>query len=405
MSNSSVKLFLPGIWPFVIAGGATLAACSGRGFDSGSGGAGPNGASTSASNGSGGGSASSSSNASSSSSSSSSAQTTSSSASSSSSGSGGAGPTPLPIGKATITPGGDCGPTTSVPTSACYAVAISGCEGVANTSAALKVSEPSVPVIGTIIFGSGGGGGALYEQNFPNTPDMLNSLLAKGYRLVQRRWAGNNGWMTGPGGGKKLACRYATLIRAVHDQIHKGGAYCATGNSGGAAELSYALARYGMESILDLAVPTSGPPLGRIDYGCLGTTDPTWAAECPQLAVCGGSSCGYAGPVPAFMDSLYGDPNVVKDCQNKNKANAAAWYDDSVVSPSSDYDYPQTEVRFLFGAQDCSEAMPLGKAYELAITSKKSEVVVPATPHGLPGTVQGAEAVKQALLAGCVVNH
>ena len=186
-----------------------------------------------------------------------------------------------------------------------------------------------------------------------------------------------------------------------------------TGNSGGSAEISYALAHYGMGRIVDLAMPTSGPPMGRIDNGCLGGLQPGWLQECQALQICNGSaSCQYssAGPTggSAFIiDHMYiGTSGAgTTDCASRNPAMQSVWYADSVVSPGAQLDYPQTEVRFIFGGADCSEAVTLGRLYADAITSAKRVTVVPLAPHGVPSVDAGAAAVYSDLIDGCVFRH
>jgi len=156
-----------------------------------------------------------------------------------------------------------CGPTTTVPTSRCYQIGVS-CPGIDPLDALVKVSDPTGTAKGTIVFGSGGSGGSMYEQFGAEAVNRaLLPLLAQGYRLVQRSWGAGAGWLAGPGGTLRLACRYVTLLDRIATDIHTGAAFCVTGNSGGSAEVSYAMAHYGMGRLIDLGVPTSCPPMGR----------------------------------------------------------------------------------------------------------------------------------------------
>ena len=101
---------------------------------------------------------------------------------------------------------------------------------------------------------------------------------------MQLKWLG--GWLIGtPGeeeGHVRLACRPATVARWVYDNLHEtepAAAYCAAGNSGGAAQISYMLTHYGLEEVLDLIIPNGGPPMGRLDRACIpGDTasNPLW---------------------------------------------------------------------------------------------------------------------------------
>ncbi len=318
---------------------------------------------------------------------------------------------PMPLGQVSFqaAPNNVCtlNGNSKVPTTRCLLATVAACPGVADMTAYLKISEPNGNPAGTIVLGGGGGGGGFYEQAFAVADAgavIINTLLAAGYRVVQRAWTTQpNGWLTGPGGASRLACRYATLVDGVYQTYHTGGGYCLHGNSGGAAEVGFALAHYGLGREVDFALPSSGPPFGRVDYGCLGTALPAWAALCPMLRSCNGGSCAYTGPPQGLIDQTYGQN--VSDCQNRNAQNASVWYDDSVQSSFAIYDYPQTVVHFLFGAEDCSEAVPLGRVYADAITTAKAFAIVPNAQHDLPNWPSGAQAVVSELTANCQLRH
>src|SRR5438105_5769310 len=67
-------------------------------------------------------------------------------------------------GSLTLADRNDCGPAGAVP-SRCLGGTVR-CPGVADLDVRLRVSEPAGAAIGTIVFGTGGGGGAFYEQSF-----------------------------------------------------------------------------------------------------------------------------------------------------------------------------------------------------------------------------------------------
>lgn len=62
-------------------------------------------------------------------------------------------------------------------------------------------------------------------------------------------------------------------------------------------------------------------------------------------------------------------------------------------------------VHFLFGAEDCSEAVPLGRVYADAITTAKAFAIVPNAQHDLPNWPSGAQAVVSELTANCQLRH
>jgi hypothetical protein len=236
---------------------------------------------------------------------------------------------------------------------------------------------------------------------------MMLELSNAGYRLIQRQWIGDNGWIGGPGGFAEVSCRYATLITYFYEQIHftvDDEAFCVTGNSGGASEIAYALSRWNRGPILELALLTGGPPMGRIDHGCLDGADPAWQAECASLVPMGastcvpGPACGYDAGAAMLIDSAYGGTS----CATADQGQRDAFLADSAAAPGAVLDYPG-RTHFLFGADDCTEAVPLGLAFAAAVTSPKTIDFVPNTPHQVFGTDEGAAAIRDAVLAGCVV--
>ena len=107
----------------------------------------------------------------------------------------------------------------------------------------------------------------------PLTTSARGTMSGAGFRIVQLQWI--DSWLVAaPGkeeGHVRLGCRPATVARWVYDHLHEpatSSAFCATGNSGGAAQVSYMLSHYGLKDILAAVVPTGGPPMGRLDRAC-----------------------------------------------------------------------------------------------------------------------------------------
>ncbi len=175
--------------------------------------------------------------------------------------------TPNQLGTANAVPATCPMSSVGVVGSACYAVTIS-CPSVQNYTADIKITNPSGASAGTVIYTTGGGGNQLYEDQFVYGNVAINTIVQAGFTAVQTDFAdtsiGNTGWLDGPGGPLLLSCRWATLAKWVHDNatIHPANtAFCATGNSGGAGVIAYALARFGEDSIFNFVLPTSGPAI------------------------------------------------------------------------------------------------------------------------------------------------
>jgi hypothetical protein len=280
----------------------------------------------------------------------------------------------------------------------CYSVALS-CAGIPDYNGYLWVNTPAATPVGTVILTSGGNGDGLYWNSFLHGPDVINGLLSAGYTTVQTSFGQNftnspaGGWVTGPGGVRRVACRYATLAQWVQDHINvKPAPLCATGNSGGAALISYALAHYGEGAIFKMVEPTSGSPISRLDYSCEcnqpDVPDPCVANQ--PLTLCAGLDNAQS-----FIDPAYTAPICSHAVQTQSTANSAQFLSDSTLSPEATLAYPNTAVHFLWGGQDISAAPAMGHFWEQAITQQvippgSAFACVADAPHPLADVPDGA---------------
>ncbi len=304
--------------------------------------------------------------------------------------------TPDPLGTATAsqttcTAGG-------VTATTCYSLAIS-CPGVADTNALVKVTSPAGTPLGTVIFIPGGGGNGFYDQSYTYSTMVTDTVVKAGYTAVQISFTDpNQGWLTGPGGPRRLACRFATATRWIYDKVHKGGAtqpLCAHGESGGATAIGYALSHYGMASFFSMVELASGPPLARLDHGCL----------CDQSAIagpCGATSLStcYDTGTKTFVDVTYGAPLCSQAAGNAS--NPAALLSDSILSGSGSLlSFPNTDVHLLFGGMDLSSSPAEGKEWGDALTSKKTYLCVADAAHDVNDYQDAAQQIANDLVAFC----
>jgi hypothetical protein len=132
-------------------------------------------------------------------------------------------------------------------------------------------SEPN----GVIVLHGGDGGVS------PESFALTDAYFKAGYEVVQVAWA--NDWemisdpMTGPGNIQNTACRPATFLNYVYQNIYfpliqantnYHGGMCALATSAGAAAVAYSLAYYGAGDYLDNVELLSGPVLSDIKQGC-----------------------------------------------------------------------------------------------------------------------------------------
>ncbi len=296
--------------------------------------------------------------------------------------------------------------------STCYQVNTS-CDGIADFSAYLKVNSPTGTPKGTVIFGTGTGGTALYDFDEPDFFNgstngglaVVQGVLNAGFTTVQVTFGDPfnsqtpSGWLTGPGGVRRLACRYATVAQWVYQNIHKSNTsapMCATGNSGGSAAIAYALTDYGEDSIFAMVEATSGPPMSRLDEACLPPSNSTCQTQqftCnPGDPVENLTTC-YSVANAGIVDTAYPQP-FCKEAINGVAPPAGLFLSDSVLGGPNPQTFPKTRVNVMVGGQDTSAAVEQGLTWERALTNTtKSQSCVTDAPHPIPSVADGATAI------------
>ena len=159
---------------------------------------------------------------------------------------------PLPYGQATSGGSVPCPPG---PPAGCSGLVVA-CPSIPSASATLRITRPASTALnrGTIVLTTGGDG-----TNFADsvlTLAMISTFVADGLTAVQLRWDPPGIW--GGSQARTLACRYATAAKWVYENVHTGGRsrlFAAQGTSGGAAQIAFGLANYGVSDFLDLAKP------------------------------------------------------------------------------------------------------------------------------------------------------
>src|SRR5258708_26576967 len=147
--------------------------------------------------------------------------------------------------------------------------------------------------------------------------------MSSGYTTVQVSFGAlfdngttPRGWLTGPGGVRRLACRYATVADWVYRNptiINPGNVsatnsapMCATGNSGGSAAIAYAVYEYGLDAEFTMIEPTSGPVMTRIDLGCSPPNSNPFLNACTNMQQdMSYSTGGTSGGDAAIIDQAY----------------------------------------------------------------------------------------------------
>lgn len=172
------------------------------------------------------------------------------------------------------------------------------------------------------------------------------------------------------------------------------GALCATGNSGGAAQISYMLSHYGLGKDLAAVVPTGGPPMGRLDLGCIRddpANEPLWFGPGSSKTI----DSGFG-----FGDDVDGEGPCAQGLESFRPQ-----FQDASIAFDGNFVHPETMVWFVFGENDTSNAVDQGKAfYEKLLEEGSPRVelsIAPNTSHGTPNSSEGADTIRDILLKSC----
>jgi len=238
----------------------------------------------------------------------------------------------------------------------CYQATVS-CANTDNINVIYGYKTPAGAVKGTIFLHAGSGGTTAFTYATLAGQTYVDSYFKSGYRVVELEWASD--WETATGAGpeniKTAACRPATLLNYVYENIHGGsagqGGMCAHGNSAGSAAMAYALTWYKSDAFLDKVVLTSGPVLGDIEAGCQ-------VPKVPPITVCASGQFGCVGgpwsDAPQYQQGSNapqkwtGDKtcNNVPAGQSTSTASNAAWKAQSIVdgTANANFSYPKTAL-------------------------------------------------------------
>ncbi len=247
---------------------------------------------------------------------------------------------------------------------------------------------------------TGGPGSEWWTDQVPEAPALADELRAQGFTVVQAKWSGS--WHeTAAGndaGTAHLGCRPATVIRYVYDnyylplgvapaRIGQAG-FCITGNSGGASQVSYALSHYGLENILNVVIPTGGPPHSALAKSLMNNP--------------GEEGYWYPLETRRTIDRSFGFLDGNGPGARQDPTFIPRWLEESVSTGGSDYNHPTTRIHFIIGSQDQGMQTVL-RDYSLRLRNEGSPFVTveiaPGTPHLVIATTAGRAAFKAAILA------
>ena len=283
--------------------------------------------------------------------------------------------------------------------SGCLAVEVT-CPGLPARVVELNISERAAGTAdkGTVVLGSGSSGTA-FSLAATYGAELRTGLTSAGFRVVDRSWPAPTGWYGDHALGIRASgCRYATLVAWLRSTYHQAGGFCVAGNSGGAAELGYALTAWGSESVIDLAIPSGGPAVTRLDYACGSQANQTWIDRCGANIPNGLFACATSnGKPPCFL------PARQDVCTRTSETPTEAQLRmDSVMFEGADVSYARTKLHFLNGTADCGATLPNGMEWANAITSEKSVEWVSGMPHPILTSAVGKDALLRTITNQCV---
>jgi hypothetical protein len=304
----------------------------------------------------------------------------------------------------------------------CYQMTVS-CPGVADITGYLKVNNPTQAPVGTVLFGVGTGGSGLYDDpaagGFMMGETTVQNVLAGNFNTVQVSFGAPfttsqpNGWLQGPGGVRRVACRYATIADWVYhnpktinpnpnNTATNSAPMCATGNSGGSGAIAYAVYEYGLDTEFAMIEPTSGPPMARIDQGCSPCNTYT-GPICASSTMNNVNLC-YESADASVIDEAYQSagattPTVCTNAEVGEFVPPGQLLSDSIVyNPLVKISLPNTTVKQLFGDLDTSNAVPQGMVWGQSVSPGPGSpspiaACIADAGHPIPDVLDGAKQI------------
>jgi hypothetical protein len=270
------------------------------------------------------------------------------------------------------------------------------CPGIsAAASGVMADQKPSGQITGMVMFFSGAQGADWWSGTSTLVPPFFQALLNAGFELLQISWS--NGWPLAPGGVESgqeaLACRPATVIQWVHDNVYAPlnlrpdvgqCGFCITGESSGADQVSYPITSYGIDSIVNAAIPTSGPELTALSKGCLQVKG--YAYDSGKLYL---------------IDESYGFTKGGGPCAAQDQSFTQTWVANSVETGGTSYFYPSTRIQIIVGSDDSTTHLNHALAYFQVLTQAQQPMLtwqsVANMAHGIQDSSPGLSALFTAI--------
>jgi hypothetical protein len=159
-----------------------------------------------------------------------------------------------------------------------------------------------------------------------------------------------------------------------------------TGNSGGASQVGYALTHYGLDEIVDVVIPTGGPPHSALAKSCMDNP----------------AERGYWFDLGTrqFIDRGFGFYDGNGPAARQDSAFIPRWLEESHATGGNDYFHPRTRVHFIIGAND-GGMRTIAADYYTRLRAEGTPFLAwelaPNTPHLVISTEAGRAALRNAI--------
>ncbi|MFC1979001.1 fibronectin type III domain-containing protein [Chloroflexota bacterium] len=240
---------------------------------------------------------------------------------------------------------------------------------------------------GFVALTGGGWGTSWFGDGSEVNAETIAVMHNSGCETYEIKWIGDKGWGEGCAGQgfKETTRAYTLVVEWISDELADNPAFGGiVGTSASSMLIGYGLTVHGLEDILDVVIFTAGPMHSDLEAT--------------------GYEYGY-GMRAYIIDYLMGWVDDGDYCQEGEgpEWTHQALREESIVSEEPgevrDYDYPNTEVVFIEGADDAA-AFNLGIVLHDVITTEKEWMVIPGAGHGVLGSPDAVSIVQQRLLQG-----
>lgn len=278
------------------------------------------------------------------------------------------------------------------PGSTCEAVTVT-CPDAPEPATAVLATATADDAAGVVVLFSGELGDRWWAMGRGQGPvgGFLDELQRQ-HTVVQVRWV--DGWSVAPAGEevgpRAFGCRPATVLWHLADELAGLDAtgpcrpLCATGNSGGASQIAYAMADHDVGEVLDTVVLSSGPPHAALAAGCADEGE--------------GEARRYEPGAAGSIDAAYGHPEGAGPCAQGDVAFLQTWERDTVGPVEA---MPE-RLFVLLGGADRTSAPSHARAWASALEAAPNVdvVEVDAMKHNVQQSPEGLQTLAELLLQG-----